>query len=135
MTAPKVLVLLSVVSVAACASPAAAPDNSALSGGYVIEGTRILANGVGAPREFSISIVSVTTNRVIFDFTAGDIVRSLPARDTTAASGTLYYVRWNGNAQFNHELYFNADSCRGNDIGGGGDTVGWAACAIHSTSH
>jgi hypothetical protein len=129
------LVLLSVVSVAACSNPAEAPDNSVLSGGYMIEGTRILANGVGEPREFSISIVSVTTDRVIFDFTAGDIVRSLPARDTAVASGTSYYVRWNGNAQFNHELYFNAGSCRGNDIGGGGDTVAWAACAIHSTSH
>ena len=135
MTLLRTLVLLSVVPVAACASPAAAPDNSALSGGYSVVGTRILANGVGSPREYSISIVSVTTVHVIFDFTAGDIVRSLPARDTALASGTLYYVRWNGNAQFNHELYFNAGSCRGNDIGGGGDTVAWAACAIHSTSH
>jgi hypothetical protein len=135
MIATKVLALILVASVTACASPMAAPDNSVLSGAYSIVGTRILANGVGSPREYSISIISVTTDRVIFDFTAGDLVRSLPARDTATASGNLYYVRWNGNAQFNHELYFRADSCQGNDIGGGGDTVAWAACAIHSTSH
>jgi hypothetical protein len=135
MIATRILAMIPVVSVAACASPAPAPDNNSLAGSYSIVGTRILANGVGSPREFSIAIVSVTTDRVIFDFTAGDIVRALPARDTATASGTFYFVRWNGNAQFNHELYFRADSCQGNDIGGGGDTVAWAACSIHSTSH
>jgi len=135
MITMKALMSISIASAAACSSPAAAPDNNALAGAYAIVGTRILANGVGSPREYSISIISVTTDRVIFDFTAGDLVRSLPARDTATAGGTFYFVRWNGNAQFNHELYFRADSCQGNDIGGGGDTVAWAACAIHSASH
>ena len=129
------IAMAALAGMAGCGNPPAAPDNSALSGQYVIEGTRILANGVGESREFRISIVKLTADGVVFDFTAGDIVSPLPARDTATVSGSWYYVQWNGNAQFNHSLYFRADSCQGNDIGGGGDTVAWAACAIHSISH
>lgn len=72
----------------ACSS---GPSDDLPSGSYLVTTTI-----VNAPVEWRFTVVSATAERVILDWTAGDVRGTFPVRDTASFSDGTYRVQWLG---------------------------------------
>jgi hypothetical protein len=119
-----------VATIAACSSPQQANDDFQAGQVYHVTGLRVLPNGTDADREFSLSLGTVTTDKVAYTVVSGDVSGQPVAGDTARGSAGVYDAQWHGSSNLKYTLHFQAGSCTGADINADSTTTPWVTCSI-----
>ncbi|HET9065507.1 MAG TPA: hypothetical protein VFN22_06800 [Gemmatimonadales bacterium] len=91
--------------------------------------------GTAPSRDYRFTIVSATSERAIIDWTAGAMVRPLPARDTLlpGESAGTFSVQFDANPTRLISFEFSVPSCTGSDLTVFNDAIefqSWPSCSL-----